>query len=119
MVELPLQIIAFDAVAVTVGAAFTVITCVVVPVPLPLVAVCVTVYVPAVFQTTLATFCVVAVAGVPLGNVHDHEVGLFVEVLVKLTGVPVQTVVALAVNVALGKAGVLVPVMLTLSRYRH
>lgn len=80
---------------------------------------CVTVYVPAVFQTTLATFCVVAVAGVPLGNVHDHVVGLFVEVLVKLTAVPVQTVVALAVNVALGSTAELVPVMLTLSRYRH
>jgi hypothetical protein len=72
-----------------------------------------------VFQTTLATFCVVAVAGVPLGNVHDQVVGLFVDVLVKLTGVPVQTVVALAVNVALGNAGVDVPVMFTLSRYKH
>lgn len=76
-------------------------------------------YVPAVFQTTLATFCVVAVAGVPLGNVQDHVVGLFVEVLVKLTAVPVHTEVALAVNVALGNAGVDVPVMLTLSRYKH
>ena len=38
-VLLPLQIVAFDAVAVTVGEAFTVITWVVVPVPLKLVAV--------------------------------------------------------------------------------
>lgn len=76
-------------------------------------------YVPAVFHTTLATFCVVAVAGVPLGKVQLHVVGAFVEVLVKLTGAPAQTVVALAVNVALGRAGVEVPVIFTLSRYKH
>jgi hypothetical protein len=88
--------------------------CVVVPVPLPFVAVWVTVYVPAVFQTTLATFCVVAEAGVPLGNVHVQLVGLFVELSVKLTGVPAHTDVALAVKVALGRADVVV-VMFTLS----
>lgn len=66
------------------------------------------------FQTTLATFCVVADAGVPLGNVHVQLVGLFVELSVKLTAVPAQTEVALAVNVALGSADTVV-VMLTLS----
>lgn len=56
----------------------------------------------------------VAVAGVPLGNVHDHVVGPPDEVEVKLTGVPAQTDVALAVNVAFGKAAA-DPAMLTLS----
>jgi hypothetical protein len=101
-------------VAVTVGLASTVMVCVVVPVPFALVAVCDTVYVPAVFQTTLATFCVVALAGVPLGNVHVQLVGVAVDVLVKLTGVPAHTDVELAVNVALGSAEA-VPVMFTLS----
>lgn len=103
-----------DDVAVTVGVGRTVMVCVVVPVPFAFVAVCVTVYVPAVFHTTLATFCVVAFAGVPLGNVHVHVVGLFVELSVKLTGVPRHTEVALAVNAALGNAEVVV-VMFTLS----
>ena len=43
VVEPPAQIVVVPAVAVTVGVASTVITCVVVPVPLRLVAVCVTV----------------------------------------------------------------------------
>lgn len=111
---LPLQIVMVGDVAVTVGLASTVTVCVVVPVPFALVAVCVTVYVPAVFHTTLATFCVVALAGVPLGNVHVQLVGVFDDVLVKLTGVPAHTDVALAVNVALGNATT-VPVMFTLS----
>lgn len=115
---LPLQMVVVGEVAVTVGVASTVMVCVVVPVPLPLVAVCVTVYVPAVFHTTLATFCVVALAGVPLGNVHVQLVGVAVDVLVKLTGVPVHTDVALDVNVALGNADA-VPVMFTLSMYRQ
>ena len=85
-----------------------------VPVPFPFVAVWVTVYVPAVFQTTLATFCVVAVAGVPLGNVQVQDVGVLLELSVKLTGVPAHTVVALAVNTAFGNAAA-VPVMLILS----
>ena len=72
-------------------------------------------YVPAVFHTTPVTFCVVADAGVPLGKVQFHVVGLLVEASVKFTGVPAQTLVALAVNAAFGKAAA-VPVMLTLSR---
>jgi len=114
VVLVPAQTVALVTVLVTVGNAFTVITCVVVPVPLMLVAVCVTVYVPGVFQTTLATFCVVAVGGVPLGNVQVQLVGPPLDVLVKLNGVPAQTVVALAVNVALGNAAA-APVMLMLS----
>ena len=118
VVEPPEQIVVVPEVAVTVGFAFTVITIVCVPVPLALVAVCVTVYVPAVFQTTLATFCVVADAGVPLGNVQVHEVGLLFELSVKLIGVPAQMVVALAVNAPFGIAAT-VAVMLTLSIYRQ
>jgi len=118
VVPLPLQMVALEAVAVTVGDAITVITCVVVPVPLRLVAVYVTVYVPAVFQTTPVTFCVVADGGVPLGKVHVQDVGLFVEASVKLTGVPAQTVVALAVNVATGGSAEVVLVILILSTYR-
>ena len=116
VVELPAQIVVFVAVVVTDGAGFTVITSVCVPVPDAFVAVCVTVYVPAVFHTTPVTFCVVAEAGVPLGNVHDQLVGLLLELSVKLTGVPAQTVVVLAVNAALGKAAAC-PVMLILSTY--
>lgn len=113
-VLLPEQIVPPVVVVVTVGSAFTVITCVVVPVPAAFVAVCVTVYVPGVFHTTPVTFCVVAEAGVPLGNVHVQLVGPPLEVEVKLTGVPAQTVAALAVNVAEGSAAA-VPVMLMLS----
>ena len=115
-VLLPAQMVPAVVVVVTVGNAVTVITCVVVPVPDPFVAVCVTVYVPAVFQTTPVTFCNVDEAGVPLGNVQVQLVGLFVEPSVKLTGVPAQTVVALAVNVADGSVEA-VPVMLMLSTY--
>jgi len=102
VVLLPAQIVPPDVVVVIVGSAFTVTTSVCVPVPFALVAVCVTVYVPAVFQITLATFCVVAEFGVPLGKVQVHDVGLFVELSVKLSGVPRHTVVALAVNAAFG-----------------
>jgi hypothetical protein len=116
VVELPAQIVGFVAVVVTEGAGFTVITSVCVPVPDPFVAVCVTVYVPAVFHTTPVTFCVVADAGVPLGNVHDQLVGLLVELSVKLTGAPAQIVVVLAVNAAFGNAAAC-PVMLMLSTY--
>lgn len=85
--------------------------------PEALVAVCVTVYVPAVFHTTPVTFCVVAVAGVPLGNVHDQLVGLLFELSVKFTGEPAQTVVVLAVKAAFGKAAVC-PLILILSTYK-
>ena len=114
VVELPEQIVPPDVVVVTFGLARTVMTMVCVPVPLALVAVCVTVYVPAVFQITDATFCVVAEAGVPLGNVHVHDVGLFVELSVKLTGVPEHTVELLALNAAFGNVDTVV-VIFTLS----
>lgn len=114
----PLQMVVVGDVTVTVGFGNTVIVCVVVPVPFPLVAVCVTVYVPAVFHTTLATFCVVADAGVPLGKVHVHVVGELLDVLVNATGVPAHTDVALAVKVALGNAAT-VAVRLTLSTNRQ
>jgi hypothetical protein len=96
--------VVLDAVVATEGAGFTVIISVCVPVPEAFVAVCVTVYVPAVFHTTPVAFWVVAEAGVPPGNVHDQLVGLLVELSVKLTGAPAQTVVVLAVNAALGNA---------------
>ena len=73
--------------------------------------------VPAVFHTSPVTFCVVADGGVPLGKVHVHEVGEPLEPSVKLTGVPTQAVVALAVNVPFGIADA-VPVMLILSTYK-
>lgn len=111
----PTQIVALVVVVVTVGSALTVITTVELLLPLPLVAVCVTVYVPAVFHTTPVTFCVVAVPGVPLGNVQLQEVGPPVDASVKFTGVPAQTVVALAVNTDVGGKLAGVPEMLMLS----
>lgn len=111
----PLQMVAFVVVVATVGSAFTVITTVELLLPLPFVAVCVTVYVPAVFHTTPVTFCVVAVPGDPLGNVQLHEVGLPVDASVKFTGVPAQTVVALAVKADVGGRLAGVPEMLMLS----
>jgi hypothetical protein len=117
VVLLPEQIVPPLVVVAIVGNAVIVITCVVVPVPDPFVAVCVTVYVPAVFQTTPVTFCVVADAGVPPGNVHVQEVGELFEPSVKLIGVPAQAVVALAVNTAFGD-GEDEPVILILSTYK-
>jgi hypothetical protein len=115
VVELPEQIVVLDAVVVTVGKAFTVMTCVMLLLPLAFVAVSVTVYVPAVFHTTPVTFCVVAEAGVPLGNVQLHEVGEPVDPSVKFTAVPAHTVVTLEVNAAVGGAAAALPVRLTLS----
>lgn len=116
VVELPEQIVVVADDAVTVGFARMVITIVCVPVPLAFVAVCVTVYVPAVLQVTPVTFCVVADAGVPLGNAHVQLVGLPDDVLVKLIGDPAHAEVVLAVKDAFGKAAT-VPAILTLSTY--
>jgi hypothetical protein len=98
----PAQMLVGVAVAMIVGFGFTVITTVEFVLPFALVAVNVTVYVPGVAQVTPVTFCDVDEGGVPLGKVHDQLVGLPVEASVKFTGVPTQTLVALAVIAAVG-----------------
>ena len=47
-------------------------------------------------------FCEVEEDGVPPAKVHDHEVGLLVELSVKVTASPAHTVVELAVKEATG-----------------